>query len=504
MQFRKVLYPTAVAAICMATAIAGQNTPPVVSAAAKAMGTDSLTSITYSGTARNGAFGQSKSIGEPLGPVNVTQVTAYTRTITFAPGTDAAAIVARTSGPTQPPAVTGVPPQPAGTLNQNITGTQATSSWTQALNIWTSPWGFVKGAAANNATARQQGGQQVVSFTPAGFKSPSGQTYTVTGYINSANLVTKVETRVENAVVGDLLVEFEYSDYRNMNGVQVPGRIVQKQAGMPTFDAAITAATPNPPNLAELLTAPPPPAPAAPAAGAQGGRGGPAPAPPAAATGAPPVDKVGEGVFKIGGNYTSLAIDMGDHILVVESGQNDARGVAVMAAAKQAIPNKPIRFVVNSHPHFDHAGGLGAAVAEGATILTHRNNEPVLERLLSGPRTLIGDSLAKVTKKRTNVIQAVGDRDVRKGTNGKVIELHLVPNEHSNGLLVAYLPAEKLLWTADITVVNPNPLQLATVKAAVAAIDKLKLDYQTWLPAHPPNPDRPLTKADVVAAAGGN
>jgi glyoxylase-like metal-dependent hydrolase (beta-lactamase superfamily II) len=504
MQFRKVLYPTAVAAICMATAIAGQNTPPVVSAAAKAMGTDSLTSITYSGTARNGAFGQSKSIGEPLGPVNVTQVTAYTRTITFAPGTDAAAIVARTSGPTQPPAVTGVPPQPAGTLNQNITGTQATSNWTQALNIWTSPWGFVKGAAANNATARQQGGQQVVSFTPAGFKSPSGQTYTVTGYINSANLVTKVETRVENAVVGDLLVEFEYSDYRNMNGVQVPGRIVQKQAGMPTFDAAITAATPNPPNLAELLTAPPPPAPAAPAAGAQGGRGGPAPAPPAAATGAPPVDKVGEGVFKIGGNYTSLAIDMGDHILVVESGQNDARGVAVMAAAKQAIPNKPIRFVVNSHPHFDHAGGLGAAVAEGATILTHRNNEPVLERLLSGPRTLIGDSLAKVTKKRTNVIQAVGDRDVRKGTNGKVIELHLVPNEHSNGLLVAYLPAEKLLWTADITVVNPNPLQLATVKAAVAAIDKLKLDYQTWLPAHPPNPDRPLTKADVVAAAGGN
>ena len=87
---------------------------------------------------------------------------------------------------------------------------------------------------------------------------------------------------------------------------------------------------------------------------------------------------------------------MGDHILVVESGQSDARGTAVMAAAKQAIPGKPIRFVVNSHPHFDHASGLAAAVAEGATILTHRNNEQVLERLLSGPRTLIGDSLSKV------------------------------------------------------------------------------------------------------------
>ena len=497
------LMPTAFVALWLTATVAGQNPNPVVTAAAKAMGTDTLTSITYSGTARTGAFGQSKSIGDPMGAVNVTQITGYTRTVTFAPAADAAAVVSRASGQTQPPAIPGVPPQPPGTLNQNITGAQATSTWTQALNIWTTPWGFVKAAAANNATVRQQGGQQIVSFSPAGFKSPSGQAYTVTGYINNANLVTKVETRVDHAVVGDLLVEFEYSGYRTVNGVQVPERILQRQAGMPTFDATITAATPNPPNLAELLTAPAPPAGGgAPAATAQGGRGG-AGAPPAAAA-APPVDKIGDGVFKIGGNYTSLAIDMGDHILVVESGQNDTRGSAVMAAAKQAIPNKPIRFVVNSHPHFDHAGGLGAAVAEGATILTHRNNEAVLERLLSGPRTLIGDSLAKVTSRRTDVVQSVGDRDVRKGTTGKVIELHHIPNEHTDGLLVAFLPAEKLLWTADITIVNPTPVQLATVKAAAAALNTLKLDYETWLPAHPPNPDRALTKADVIAAAGSH
>ena len=301
---------------------------------------------------------------------------------------------------------------------------------------------------------------------------------------------------------------------------------------------------------------------------------------------------------------------MGDHILVVESGQSDERGMAVMAAAKQAIPNKPIRFVVNSHPHFDHASGLAAAVAEGATILTHnnneealerflsgqrtltgdslskvsnrrtnvvtgvgtrdvrrgtngkvvelhripnehsdgmfvvylpaekvlwsaditavnptpaqlgivkatvaavaegstilthRNNEPVLERFLAGPRTLIGDSLSKVSNRRKDVVQAVGDREVRKGSNGKVVELHRVPNEHSDGLLAVYLPAEKLLWTADITVVNATPAQLGTLKSAVSAFDRLKLDYNTWLPAHPPNPDKPLTKADVTAAVG--
>ena len=489
---RRTLTLAALLVAVLSTSTATQNANPVIASASKAMGVDSLNSITYSGTARNGAFGQSKAIGNPMGTVNVTRITEYTRTINFAPGGDAAALVSRATGPTQPPTVPGVPAPTPGVFNQNITGQQASTNWNQALNIWTTPWGFLKGAAANNATVRQQGGQQVVSFTPPNLKSPSGQTYSVTGYINGQNLVSKVETRVDNTVVGDLLVEFEYSNYQNMNGVQVPTRIVQKQAGMQTFDAEIKSATPNPSNLTALLTPPPPPA------GAPGGGGGAPPAPPAA----PPVEKLGEGAFKIGGNYTSLAIDMGDHILVVESGQSDARGLAVMAAAKQAIPNKPIRFVVNSHPHFDHASGLSAAVAEGATILTHNNNEKVLEQLLSGPRTLTGDSLSKVSNRRTDVVQGVSDRDVRKGNNGKVVELHRVPNEHSDGMLVVYLPAEKIVWSADITVVNPNPGQLATVKAANETLTKLNVDYNGWIPAHPPNPDKPLTKSDVVAAAG--
>ena len=174
-----------------------------------------------------------------------------------------------------------------------------------------------------------------------------------------------------------------------------------------------------------------------------------------------------------------------------------------MSAAKQAVPNKPIRFVVNSHPHFDHAGGLAAAVAEGATILTHRNSEPVLERLLAGPRTLVADSLSKVAKRRTNVVEAVADRDVRKGSNGKVVELHRIPNEHSDSLIAVYLPAEKVVWTADITAVNPSPAQLPVLKAAVEALNSLKIDYTTWIPAHPPTPDKPLTRADVEAAAKG-
>ena len=467
-----------------------QSAGPVVAAASKAMGADSLTSITYAGTARNGAFGQSKAIGNPMGAVNVTRITQYTRTINFATPSDASAVVSRATGPTQPPAVPGTPAPVPGVFNQNITAMQANSNWNQGLNIWTTPWGFLKGAAAGNATVRQQDGLQAVSFSPA-VKSPSGRAYTVTGYINPQNLVTKVETRVDNAVVGDLLVEFEYSNYRNMNGIQVPTRIVQKQASMPTFEAAIKTATPNPANLAELLTVPPPPA---------GRAGGPPSAAPAAAPAAPPVEKLGEGAFKIGGNYASLAVDMGDHILVVESGQSDARGLAVMAAARQAIPGKRIRYVVNSHPHFDHASGLAAAVAEGATILTHRNNEPVLERLLAGQRTLTGDSLSKKPGRSADLVAAVGDRETRRGTNGKVVELIRVPNEHSDGMLVVYLPAEKVLWSADVTAISPNPVQLATLRAV--AQTTARLDYTNWIQAHPPNPERLITKADVQATLG--
>ena len=530
-------------AVTFSTGAAAQTASSVIAAASKAMGAETLNSITFSGTARNGAFGQSKAIGNPLGPANATLITQYTRTINLAPPAAPADLVSRATGPTQPPPLPGYPAPVPGVLNQNVTGQQMGNAFAQAFNVWSTPWGFLKAAAANNATVRQQGRDQVVSFQPQNFKSQSGQLYTVTGYVNRDNLVTKVETSVEHAVIGDMLVEWEYSSYQNMNGVQVPTRIVQKQAGLPTFDATITAATANPPNLVALLT--PPPAPArggggpggaapggaappaggapgrgaagAPAAGAPGGqgRGAGAPAaggPPAggrgqAAAPAPtPVEKLGDGVFIIGGNYLSLAVDMGDHILVVESGQSDQRGMAVMAAAKQAIPGKAIRYVVNSHPHVDHASGLAAAVAEGATILTHENNKDVLERWLRNPtRVLVGDSLSKAPNRRADV-DGVDDRDVRRGSNGKVVELIHVPNEHSDGMLVVYLPAEKAVWSADVTGINPTPAQLPVTRAVHDALTRAKADYNRFLTAHPPNPDpgRPLTRDDVLKAVGTN
>ena len=70
--------------------------------------------------------------------------------------------------------------------------------------------------------------------------------------------------------------------------------------------------------------------------------------------------------------------------------QNEARGLAVIAEAKRVIPNKPIRYVVNTHAHFDHASGLAPFAAEGVTIITHESNVAFLEKTLSALERWLG------------------------------------------------------------------------------------------------------------------
>jgi glyoxylase-like metal-dependent hydrolase (beta-lactamase superfamily II) len=466
----------------LSAGVDAQNAGAVISNASKAMGAENLASITYSGTAQNANFGQSRNISRPWAPISITRITNYTRTI------DLNQPASRAFGPTQPPQVPGAPPPMPGNFNQNITPAQ--NAWTQQLEIWITPWGFLKGAAANNATVRQDGRLSLVSWSPA-IKAPSGQAYVVTGYVNRDGLVEKVETRVDHPILGDLLVEAEYFGYRDLGGVQVPERILQKRAGRQTFEATITAATANPANLKELLT---PPAPA----GGQGGGGGGAAAQPAVEA-----QRVADGVFRITGGYVALAVDMGDHIVVLEGGQSEARGLAVINAARQAIPNKPIRYVVNTHPHFDHASGLAPFVAEGITIITHENNEDFLEDALGAPRRLVGDALAKANRKPE--IEGVGDRRVLRGAT-RTIELHHVRDlQHTDGMLIAYLPNEKTLFTADFGIPNPgappapvNP----SLPVLVANIERLKLDFNSFITVHPPVPERPLTRADLIGAAG--
>lgn len=481
----KTAAATAVLTVALTGSAAAQDAKTVIEEATLALGAAGMTSVVYSGAAATGNFGQSRTISFGLAS---TSIRNYTRAIDFTQP------ASRTIGDTIPPAVRGGPPPQPGTLDQIIT--PANTAWAQQLQIWVTPWGFVKGAAANHATMRAQKiGEvkyKVVTWSPPQ-KAPSGQAYKVVGYINAENLIDRVETWVEHPVLGDLHVEMFYSDYHDFGGLKAPTKISQKQVGMETFVLAISKALANPPDLAQFMTAPAAPGRGAPPGGGNGSAAA-APVPPPVAS-----EKIADGVYRITGGYVALAVELRDYVVVLEGGQNEARGLAIIAETRRLIPNKRIRYVVNTHPHFDHAGGLAPFVAEGITILTDDRNKFFVEASLGSPRTLVGDVLAKSHKKPK--VEGILDKMVL-GDEARSIELHHVEKlEHSDGMLIAYLPKEKILFTADFNVPGPGQAVSPSIATLVQNIERLQLDFDRHVTVHAPNPDRPLTKADLLALA---
>lgn len=471
---------TALLITLLSASTAAQDAKTVIDDASTAMGAAGPSSITYSGSAAIGNFGQSRTISFGLAS---TSVRNYTRTVDFTQP------ASRATGDTLPPAVRGGPPPQPGTLDQTIT--PANAAWAQQLQIWVTPWGFLRGAAANKATVRSRKidgvTYKVVTWIPAQ-KAPSGQAYKVVGYIDPQNMIHRVETWVEHPIFGDMHVETTYSNYQDFDGLKAPTRISEKRVGMETFVAAITAVRANPANLSQLMT----PSPAA-ATGRGGAAGGPPPLPAVAS------EKLADGVYRITGGYVALAVEFRDHVVVLEGEQSEARGLAIIAETKRLMPSKRIKYVVNTHPHFDHAGGLPPFAAEGITILTSDNSRFFVDAALSSPRTLVGDALAKSRKKPK--VEGVIEKMVLQDDT-RTLELHQIEKlDHSDAMLVAYLPKERILFTADFNVPGPGQAVSPSIATLVQNIERLQLDFDRHVLVHAPNPDRPMTKADLLALA---
>jgi glyoxylase-like metal-dependent hydrolase (beta-lactamase superfamily II) len=467
--------------------VAAQDAATVIANATKAMGAENLTSVSYWGSGANYNLGQSNNANFDWPRVNLND---YRRTIDFG------APALRATGITWAAPPQGTPAMMAN-FQQLVTAQQA-GNWAQALDIWVSPWGFLKGAAANNATVRAQtiGGRRfnVVTWNTTQ-KAPSGISYRVVGFINPQNLVEKVETWVENPVFGDMLVETNYSQWRSTStGLMYPSFIEQRRGGGRTFDAQILGAEANPRNLAELMTPPPPPAGRGGGPGGGGGGGG-QQGPPAAQS-----EQLAPGVYRITGGYNAVAVEFADHILVFEgAAQNEGRVQAIFTEAKRVIPNKPIRYAVLSHHHFDHTSGIPATVAEGARIVSHESNRPLFERALAAPRTLAPDAMSKSGKKPI-FDPVVGDKRVFSDAT-RTVEIHLVKGlPHADGMLMMYLPKEQVIAYADIYNAGPNGMPGPPIVATGVWLDnmeRLGLRYEKIVSVHAPNPDRPITRAEI-------
>jgi glyoxylase-like metal-dependent hydrolase (beta-lactamase superfamily II) len=282
--------------------------------------------------------------------------------------------------------------------------------------------------------------------------------------------------------MGDTPIEIAYSDYRDFGGVTFPGRIARTQGGHPALELNVTGVTANAavdvpvPDVVRNFT----------------------PAPVTVQ-----VEKLAPGVHYLrGGSHHSVAIDQRDHVIVVEAPQQEARSEAVIAKVKEIIPNKPIRYLINTHVHFDHSGGLRTYVAEGATIVTHAMNRPFYESAWAAPRTLNPDRLAKT--KATPAFETFTDKHVL--TDGKrSVEIYpIVGNGHNDAYAMIYLPTEKILMEVDAWappaagVAPPTPPSPFAVNL-YDNIQKLKLDVRQIAALHGPGV---ATLTDLRTALG--
>jgi glyoxylase-like metal-dependent hydrolase (beta-lactamase superfamily II) len=302
----------------------------------------------------------------------------------------------------------------------------------------------------------------------------------------ATNLPARTRKYIYHPMLGDVVVETEFHDWTDVDGLKLPMRIVQRlDDRWPLSDIRLTSARVN----ADVgdLAAPPDVRTATP------------PAPAVIVT----VDTVAPGVWYLAGqSHHSVAIEMRDHLLLVEAPQSEARTLAVIRRARDLRPGKPLRAVIVTHHHFDHAGGVRAAMSEGLPIVTHAGNATFFRDLARRPHHIVVDSLsANPRAARTVRVEAVADKRVL--TDGaRTVELHHIPGSpHAETLLMVYLPAERLLIEADAynppaaNTVNPPPAVFAP--NLVENIDRLGLQVDRIVPIH----GRVIPMSDLRAAA---
>ena len=257
----------------------------------------------------------------------------------------------------------------------------------------------------------------VLTWSPA-VKAPSGKSYVINGYVNDKNLVDRVETWLGDNIMGDMHIVATYSGWKDFGGVDgaVEDRADARRVAVLRSrrdggegesrrcrDAGAGAGAGCRPWRRRRRR------PGAAGAGARSSR---PKSSATASTGSPPAPAA----------TTRSIVEFKDYVMMLEAGQSEARGLAYVAETKKLIPNKPIRYVMNTHPHSDHTGGLPVLVAEGATIITQKNNEEFLEKALNTPRTLLTDTLAKNPKKAK--VEAVGGEE---GLLGRDADRRVLP-----------------------------------------------------------------------------
>ena len=478
---------------------AAQDARAIAQAASEAMGTDTLQCLTYSG-----GGGYVSLIGQGYSPANDwprVELASFSRVINFEAGTMREEQVRRqgdysSQGGGRMPIqgeqrlVSLVSGDNAWNLNGTTIVPQPGVGDVRQIEIYLDPHGFLKGALAADdlvAFERNEGGGErrwILAYTVGRFR--------VQGSLNDQNEVVRLQTFVPNPFLGDMVEEKTYGAYEVFDGVKFPtnfhnhtnwdhelrpqGFFGVRDGGHNSFGITIDDVQPN--ACGDAITVP---------AAVQN------------ATVAPVnvvSAEVADGVYYLtGGSHHSVAVEFADFVTVVEGPLNEARSLAVIAEVHRLIPNKRIKYVVNTHHHFDHSGGLRAYVHEGAIPIAHRDIVPyyyyaIMDR---GRRTLEPDRLSLYPPdefQETFVLEEVANDKYTISDGTRSMDLHLVQgNPHAVGMLMVHLPGEQILIEADLFTPPPagQPFPATVNNAAMSLynnVQRTNLDVDQVLPIH--------------------
>jgi glyoxylase-like metal-dependent hydrolase (beta-lactamase superfamily II) len=287
------------------------------------------------------------------------------------------------------------------------------------------------------------------------------------------NLLSKYEQMVTDGVDGDVVQETIFTGYRAVEKIMVPTGRQTRRGGDLVEDVKYIevrfntrpadTAFARPEGFEDLTGIAPPPA---------------------------RETKLAEGVYLFESGANSLVVEFDTYVLVVEPYAGGRGPKPTINKVREMFPTKPVKYVVVTHYHDDHSGGLRSYIANGVTVVTTPANQKFFERMASGTFTLQPDDQTRAP--REPQFEFVRDHK-RVFTDGKqtVEVIDIGPSPHAEGMLVAYLPKEKLIFQGDLvnlpfsgkympTTVNDTTLQFFD------AINRLGLEVQRVAAVHGP------------------
>jgi glyoxylase-like metal-dependent hydrolase (beta-lactamase superfamily II) len=382
--------------------------------------------------------------------------------------------------------------------------------------MWLNPHGFLKAARMPGANPKAVWRWEQIEKGRDGAVIPFGTPlsgsekvrvvgitmlgkYRVDATFNSQNIIQRIKTTVNENVLGDFNIEHESTNFIDAGPSRWPiawhshqgwddnwkfysestghnaygGKFPTVQANacgdaVPVPEAVKQAAAPNP---AQVV-----------------------------------VEKMADGVYLLGGGpANSYMVEFRDFVAVFEAPLSEERSLAVIEQVAKLAPNKPIRWLISSHTHFDHIGGIRTYNHIGATVVTHLFNLPFLNRdvLNYEPRTVKPDILSLWPP--TEVAEGYNYEAIQENyvitDNSRILRVHYVqPLQHVSGMLMAYLPTERIVFEADLfdTHEAPRSSQLPAMRSFHNQIQRMKLDVATVAPVH----GKPVPWSTFITALG--